>query len=149
MTKHQEYNNISSESSKNTQITNFFRGRGGLKTIFDDMILKGEEISLIGYNDLKGYEEEFERFNQRRKEENISIRRVIPKTFKGKLKETFNCKIKYISDKYCDNTYLAVYANKIAIIQWGEELLTISIKVVELTQNLREYFEFLWNIAKK
>ena len=137
------------EFSKDTQITNFFRGRGGLKTIFDDMIIKGKEINIIGEVYVEGYEEEFERFEQRRKEEKIHLRRIVTEDWRGEVQETYNRSVKYLPKKYSINTSLAVYANKVAIMQWGEDVLVVSIKVDAITENLREYFEFLWSIAKK
>ncbi|MBU0615782.1 MAG: hypothetical protein KJ601_06835 [Nanoarchaeota archaeon] len=135
------------EASKDTQISNFFRGINGLKTILDDMIIKKSDIFVIGNpNFTDEYAKTFERFDSRRRKTGIKMRFVCTRKYDHiPIKAA---QFRFLPEQYdtVSNTY--AYANKIAIIHWANEPLIISIKLAEMTKAYKDYFDILWRIAK-
>lgn len=134
--------------------TLFFRGKEGLKQIFEDQLIVGEEILVNGANcdvdeTLKFF---FPRYNRIRKEKNIKCRMIFDKKFKdekklsSKLKEIPLSKIKFISNFNKSPTSQYIYGNNVAIVVWSENPLAILIRQKEIAQGFKDSFEIMWNI---
>jgi len=131
------------------QETNFYKGKAGLKTVFEEQ-LNEKEILILGasplaYEVLQFY---FKWFDKRRKEKKIKARAIFNKTEK-KLNLPLT-EIRYLPQKYSSPLAVNIYGNKVAIILWSKENpFAIVIKEKEIAEGYRKYFELMWKIAKK
>lgn len=135
---------------KEKQETNFYKGREGLKTVFEDQIQEGKEILILGasplaYEILQFY---FKWFDRRRKENKIRTR-IIFNRIEKKLKIPL-AEIRYMPQKYTSPLAVNIYGDKVAIILWSKENpFAILIKNKEISDGYRKYFELMWRGIKK
>lgn len=136
------------EEKKEKQETNFYKGKQGLKTVFEDQIETRKEILILGaspnaYEVLRFY---FKWFDKRRKEHKIKTKIIF--TEKNEFKIPY-AEIKYLPQKYASPVAVNIYGDKIAIILWSKENpLAIVIKNKEINEGYKKYFDLLWKIAK-
>ncbi len=130
--------------------TLFYKGKEGLKSVFEDQLKEGgKEILVLGASAdassiLSFY---LKWYNQRRKERKIKLR-IIANTFsRGKMKAPLS-EIRYISD--LGPAAINVYADKVAIILWSmEKPLAVVIKNRDVANSYRVFFEHIWKVARK
>jgi len=133
--------------TKEKEETNFYKGKEGLKAVFEDQ-LNYKEISILGASP-KAYETllyYFKWYDKTRKEKKIKAR-IIAQT--RKLKKIPLAEIKYLPEKYSNPVSVNIYGDKTAIILWAERPIAIVIKDKEITNGYKNYFELMWKIAKK
>lgn len=135
--------------SKEKQETNFYKGKEGLKTVFEDQIEEGKEILILGANSL-AYEIlqfYFKWFDKRRKEKKIKTRIIFNNTDK-KIHIPLS-EIRYLPEKYSSPLAINIYGDKTAIIFWRKENpIAIVIKDRELAESYKKHFELVWRVAK-
>jgi sugar-specific transcriptional regulator TrmB len=137
------------KKTRENEETNFYKGRNGLKLIFEDQIKTGEEIlvmgaSLIAYDVLQFY---FKWFDKRRKEGKINARIIFNSA--GKKMNIPSADVRYLPEKYSSPLAVNIYGDKVAIILWSKENpLAIVIKNRQISEGYRKYFEFMWKVAK-
>jgi len=136
------------EGTKEKEGTNFYKGKTGLKAVFEDEIEMGKEILIIGasplaYEILQFY---FKWFDKRRKENKIRTRVIFNKKDE-KLKIPLS-EIRYLPQKYVSPLAINIYGDKVAIILWSKENpLAIVIKNKEISEGYKKYFELMWKTA--
>jgi len=142
------------EKTKEKQETNFYKGKAGLKTVFEDQIETRKEILVLGasplaYDILKYY---FKWFDKSRVKNKIKTKIIFNKqqeTKPNKAKIPLS-EIKYLPQKYSSPLAINIYGDKVAIILWSkEDPLAIVIKNKEISQGYEKYFELMWKLAKK
>jgi sugar-specific transcriptional regulator TrmB len=135
--------------SKEKEETNFYRGKEGVKYIFEDMLDEKDTVLVIGAsanaNEIVKYY--FPKFDTRRAKEKIKVRLIYDESFKPVTGIPL-AEIKYLPEGYGSNAATNIYADKVAIIIWLERPLAILIKNAEVAKSYRKYFELLWKIAK-
>ncbi len=134
-------------TTKEKEQTNFYKGKEGLKTIFEDQ-LNSKEILILGAS-LKAYEIlqfYFKWYDKTRKQKKITVKIIAQDK---KIKNIPLAEIRYLPEKYSNPVSVNIYNDKTAIILWASTPLAILIKNNEITSCYRNYFELLWNIAKK
>ncbi len=137
------------EKTIEKQETNFYKGKAGLKTVFEDQ-LNEKEILILGasplaYEVLQFY---FKWFDKRRKEKRVKVKIIFNKTEK-KLNLPL-AEIRYLPQKYSSPLAVNIYGNKVAIILWSKENpFAIVIKQKEIAEGYKKYFELMWKIAKR
>lgn len=130
--------------------TNFYKGKRGLKTIFEDQLNTRKEVLILGasplaYDVLQFY---FKWYDKRRKKNKIKVRAIFHKT-NMKLHIPYS-EIKYLPEKYSSPLAINIYGDKIALILWSKENpLAVVIKNKIFSDSYRKYFEMIWRIAKK
>jgi len=136
-------------SIKEKEETNFYKGKEGLKTIFEDQ-LSSKEILILGasplaYETLQFY---FKWYDKTRKQKKIKTRIIATdkKITKSKIPLA---EIKYLPEKYSNPVAVNIYNDKTAIIVWAKEPIAILIKNKEIANAYKTYFELMWKIAKK
>tara|TARA_Y100000310_G_C20626074_1_gene785961 strand:- start:63 stop:788 length:726 start_codon:yes stop_codon:yes gene_type:complete len=143
------------EQTKEKQETNFYKGKHGLRTVFEDQIETKQEILVLGasplaYEILQFY---FKWFDKRRKEKKIKTKIIFNKTNKRKTNKKQKIplsEIRYLPQKYTSPLAVNIYGDKVAIILWSKENpLAIVIKNKEISEGYVKYFELMWRIAKK
>ncbi len=132
-------------TTKEKEETNFFKGKEGLKTIFEDQ-LESKEILILGaspraYEILQFY---FKWYDRTRKEKRIKARIIATDK---RMKRILLAEIKYLPQKYNSPVAVNIYNDKTAIILWAQEPIAIVIKNKEIAQAYRTYFELMWKIA--
>jgi len=138
------------EETKDTQIINFFKGKEGIKTVLDDIILKGKDVLVIGAITVPGeFVNIFRRYRKRRLGKNIRSKLLFTEDQRGDFKEIDLDQVRYLPEEYKNIATTAIYANKIAIILFTKEPVAISIKVPEIIESYRTYFNLLWEMAKE
>jgi len=133
------------------QETLFFKGKNGLKIIFEDQLKTNKEILIIGasttaHEIMKYY---IYNFNKRRERQNISMR-LLYNEIDRKKRSLNNVKIKYLPAEFQNPAAMNIYGDKVAIIHWSQERpFAIVINEKDIAQGYRNYFEMLWRNAKK
>ena len=133
--------------TKTKEETNFYKGKEGLKNIFQDQ-LSYKEVLILGasskaYEVLQFY---FKWYDKARKEKRIKTRIIAQDK---KIKRIPLAEIKYLPEKYQNPVSVNIYGDKTAIILWASEPIAIVIKNKEVADGYKSYFELMWKIAKK
>jgi sugar-specific transcriptional regulator TrmB len=137
-------------STKEKEETNFFKGRGGLKTVMEDQLSTRKEILILGgnpdaYDILQFY---FRWFDKRRVKQKIKVKIIFNKTEK-KLNIPLS-DIRFLPQKYSSPLAVNIYGDKVALILWSKENpFAVVIKNPEISQGYRKYFELMWKSALK
>ena len=135
--------------SKEKQETVFYKGKNGLKTVFEDQIAVGKEILILGASPIanKTLKYYFHWFDKRRKQKGISVRMI---TQRGAVFPKIPlCKKRFIPKRYSSPSAINIYGNRVAIILWSEEApFAILIKNKEIADGYKKYFELMWEVAK-
>lgn len=133
---------------KEKQETVFYRGKEGLKTIFEDQLSEKKEVLVFGgalnASDMIKYF--FPRYTKERLRRKIKLKIIYLKE-RAKTKIPL-CEVRYLPEKYYSPIATNVYSDKVAIIHWTEPLLAILIKNKDIAKAYRNYFNLLWGIAK-
>lgn len=130
--------------------TLFFKGKEGLKSIFEDQLRECKEILVIG-GSLKAGEivkYYFPRYHKIRREKNINLKIIYSKEYREK-EEIPLSQIRYLPESYGSVAATNIYGDKVAIIVWTEEPVAILIKNNEVAKAYRSYFELLWDLSKE
>ncbi len=134
--------------TKEKEETNFYKGKEGLKTVFEDQLNYPEVLILgaspLAYEVLTFY---FNWYDKARKTRKIKSRII---SSDKKIKKIPLAEIRYLSEKYSNPVSVNIYGDKVAIILWSSSHpMAILIKNREISEGYRKYFEVMWNIAKK
>lgn len=139
--------NMSREKSP----ASFFKGKEGIKAIFDDQLRVGKTIHVISGNknayELLPYY--IKHYDAERKRRNIKIRIMFNNNAKivGKPPVT---EIKYLPEVYGGLAAVNIYGDNVAIILWSEDTpMGIVISNKEIADTYMNYFNILWKIAEK
>jgi len=134
--------------------TLFFKGREGLKAVFEDMIKTRAEILVLGaspdaYNILKYY---FFKFDAERKKNKISTKLIFTEKARG-IKELHKvplAKIKSLPNSFDNPMAINIYGNNVAIVLWrSENPFAILIRDKVIANSYKKHFELMWRIAKR
>ena len=133
---------------KDKQETLFYRGKEGLKTIFDDQINEGKTVYIIGAahtakEHLKYY---LPHYTNKRVKKKIKLKAL----YAGKKHEKLppHAEVKYLPPSFGSLVSTNIYGNKAAIILWlPHDPVAILIKQPDIAKTFRTYFETLWKIA--
>jgi sugar-specific transcriptional regulator TrmB len=134
--------------TKEKQETNFYKGREGLKTVFQDQLEDSKEVLILGashaaFDVLPFY---FKWYDIDRVKKRIKVRIIASEKLGKKIPLA---EIRYLSQKYASPLAINIYKDKVAIILWKKEPLAIVIKNTEIADSYKKYFELTWKIAKK
>lgn len=138
--------------TKEKEETNFYKGKNGLKTVFEDQISEGKEILIIGaspiaYEMMEFY---FHWFDKRRAENKIKTRIIFNKEKEGKIPKIPLSEIRFLPEKYSSPLAVNIYGDNVAIILWSKENpFAIVIKNKEISEGYRKHFEIMWKVSKR
>lgn len=136
--------------TKTKEGTNFYKGKLGLKTVFEDQLQEADKEVLILGGSLHASEIlnfYFKWYNKKRKEKKIKMKIIFNK--KGKKQIPYS-EIHYLPEKYSSPLTINIYGDKVAIILWNKESpLAIVIKNKEISEGYKKHFELMWKISKK
>ncbi|MBS3083815.1 hypothetical protein J4423_03355 [Candidatus Pacearchaeota archaeon] len=134
-------------TTRRKEQTNFYRGKNGLKMVFESQ-LDYPEILILGatreaYNAMPYY---FKWFNERRKEKKVKIRVI---TSDKSIQPKILAETRYLSEKYSNPMVINIYGDSVAMILWGKKPFALVVQQEEFAIGYKKYFELLWKIAKK
>ena len=139
------------ESSKKKQEVTIFRGKKGIRTIFED-ILKYKENWVFGshgrFMEILG--PFFEQFQRIKKSLKIRTKLLVSERLKKSdtVKLTYG-KIRFLKKEYDTPISTIIYGNKVAIIIWTDEPIGFITKGEEITESFKNYFNVMWEISKE
>ncbi|MFH1721650.1 MAG: helix-turn-helix domain-containing protein [Candidatus Altiarchaeota archaeon] len=146
------------KSSKKKQEVHVYKGKKGMKTVFEDILITGKDYVVIGATSqpeehlLKYYYPDFQR---RRIKKGIKRKMIYASEVRDMDVE---CKdpekiplseIRFLPQGYAAPTTTLVYGDKAIIFIQSEEPTSIVIDNEKTAKGFREYARLLWNIAKK
>ncbi|HLD79310.1 MAG TPA: helix-turn-helix domain-containing protein [Candidatus Nanoarchaeia archaeon] len=139
-------------SSKPQVSFEIFRGKEGIKTVFEDM-LNHKNIYAIGggFYITKELPYYWPNYNQRR----IKAKSVWHNLVRSELRNSKTSKIDLVNVRFLPKEFsgnpvvIIVYGNKVVNLLWGEEWFAFMIESKEVVENYKKYHKFLWEkIAK-
>lgn len=135
--------------TKSKKETVFYRGKDGIKHIFEDQLEVGKDILILGGSDkvydlLKYYLPHYERERLKKK---IKVKIIFDIKENTKISIPMS-KIKYVEHSLGPSA-INVYGNKVAIIVWSDNPYAILIDDCDVADSYRCHFGLLWKIAKK
>jgi len=136
------------EKTTEKQETNFYTGREGLKTVFQDQLEQNKEVLILGasYSAFEILPFYFKWYDTDRKKKKIRARIIASEPLKKKIPLA---EIRYLPQKYANPLAINIYKDKVAIILWKKEPLAVVIKNSEIAESYKKYFELVWRVAKK
>ncbi len=133
---------------KEPQETTFFKGKYGLRTIFEDQ-LSSKEVLILGASKVavKLMPYYIHWYTKKRIEKKIKLKIITTKD--QDIKKVKLSEIRYLNEKYSNPSAINIFDDKVAIILWSEKNpIAILIKNKEIADSYRKYFEIMWSIAK-
>ncbi len=142
---------FNSAKEKNGGDTLFFKGKEGLKSVFEDQLSEKKEILIIGASEVayEGLEFYFHWFDKRRVKEKIKTKIIFNKDVEGKNPKIPLSEVRYLPEKYSSPMAVNIYGDKIAIILWNKvSPFAIVVRQKEIADGYRKHFEMIWKSAK-
>ncbi|MFC1723846.1 TrmB family transcriptional regulator [Nanoarchaeota archaeon] len=137
-------------SQKNETL--FFRGKAALKTAFEDQ-LDSKEILVWGATPkadeiLQFY---FPHFEKNRAKKKIKSKMIFNETDKKNdyIKKIPLSEIRFVPKKVQSDTAVHVYGRNVCIVNWQKDPIAIIIREEAIAEGFRNYFNFMWEMAKK
>ena len=138
---------------KERRETLFFRGKSGIKSLFDDQIEVGKPVLVIGASMdavelLKAY---FQRYDRLRKENKIPVKAIFGGGLRASeyMKNIPLAEVRYLPKDVLKNVATNIYGDRVAIIVIQHEPIAILIKDKAIADCYRNYFKLIWSLAKK
>ncbi|RJQ17336.1 hypothetical protein C4573_04765 [Candidatus Woesearchaeota archaeon] len=132
--------------NKEKQETVFFKGKQGLKSVFDDQIATKKTIYIFGAakgaKDIVQYY--FPKYDALRKKNNIAIKAIFHEALDYAIPLS---EIKYFPSSYRSDVATNIYGDKVAIILWAANPFAVVIKNRLVAESYRNHFEFLWKLG--
>lgn len=154
-------NLFNSEKEKHGGDTLFYKGKEGLKSVFEDQLSEGKEILIIGASEIayESLEFYFHWFDKKRVKEKIKTKIIFSMDIKNKhapkrgvhraVPSIPLSEIRYLPEKYSSPVAVNIYGDKVAIILWNKQSpMAILIKQKEIAEGYRKHFEMIWKSAK-
>jgi sugar-specific transcriptional regulator TrmB len=141
------------QMSEGKKETLFFRGKDALKSAFDDQIDKAKEICVLGATtkclDILPYY--FPRFDKLRVKKKIRSRMIFNESEKQHdyLKKLPLAEARFVPKDIVSDTTTIIYERNICIVAWKQDPVAILIREDAIADGFRNYFEFMWQFAKK
>ena len=130
-----------------------FRGKKGIKSIFEDILDKRK--TLFCYGAESRFKEMFPFYQKHWNEERAKLKINVKMLYSEKVKEEKKKEhLKLLEMKFLPETYdfpsmVMIYGDKVVTIVWLEEPFGFVIKSEEAVKSNMNFFELLWKIAGK
>ncbi len=163
LTRQKEFEKILPEITKkynaitDKKETLFFKGKQGLKLIFEDQIKVGKEIlvnaTTAKVSDVLKYY--FPKYQLLRKQHKIKIRMLFDSNYKNNPREVEGilklplCEARFLKDFNKSPMSQYIYGDNVALVVWSEDPIAILIRQKEIAQGFKDSFELMWKISKK
>jgi len=137
--------------SKEEQEGTIYKGKKGLKSIFEDILKEKKEWFVFGatgqFKEI--FHAYFIHFHNKRTKLKIPLKIIFNEEIKKQKreKELKLCKIKYLPNSYISPSTTYIYNDKIVIINWSTEPLAFLMKSKQIANSYRNFFKILWQKA--
>ena len=132
------------------QETNFYKGKAGLKMVFEDQLAAGGEILVLGASGM-AYEMMdlyFHWFDKRRSKGKIRTKVIVFE--KLPKKQIALSEIRSLPAKYGSPLAVNIWCDKVALVLWDKERpFVIVISDERVAEGYRNQFALLWKIARE
>jgi len=129
-----------------------FKGKEGIKTIFEDM-LKHKNIYIIGggFYLVKELPHYWPQYNERRIKAKCTWHNLVINELRNNIPETKLVKYKTLPKEFSGNPIaIIIYDNKVVKLCWLEEQFAILIENKQIAENYKKYHKYLWEkVAEK
>lgn len=139
--------------SKEEQEGSVYKGKKGLKSIFEDILNERKPWFVFGatgrFKEI--FNAYFIHFHAKRAKLKISLKIIFSEDLKSQSreKELKFSDIKYIPKNYLTPSTTFIYGDKVAIINWSDEPMAFLMRSKSVANSYRTFFELLWGIAKR
>ena len=142
-----EINKIRNTERK--QEATIFKGKKGLKTIFEEITQTKSEILVFGTGwGMKGVMGSYyTKWHLKLRRNKIKARILLPENKRDLFLKPFIGR--YLPKQNIIPSTIAVYENKVLNIIWEEDPMAILIINKKVSESYKSYFEMLWKISKK
>lgn len=134
------------ESSKTSADVRLFRGKEGIKSIFEDQ-LNYKEVHFIGgrWYVLQQMPSFWETYNKRRIKKKVHWYNLVLSDA-PKIPEEKYVHIRQLPAEFSGSpSIIFIYGNKVVNVLWGEELIAFMIESKDIAENYKKYHKYLWN----
>lgn len=142
------------------QEVHHFKGREGLKSIFEDItktLKKGDEWLIFGSVGkgaivLPNY---LDKWEKRRADSGIKLKMLLNNTKQGRIRSKELSKVRFTETKLLPEGLISpadiyIYGNKSSINLWSEDMpLSILVENKDIADSFRSFFNWFWKISKK
>jgi len=147
---------------KNTEvdtITSVYEGYEGFKTAFKKIIddcPKKETVYIIGFSEQQYSNESLRTFLSNMNLKSAKKKQQLKILLDSSIKETFgkdrekekNTEVKYMPKGYISPGAIDVFQDYVYIFLWEEKPYVFMIKNKKIAESFKQYFNFLWKIAR-
>ncbi len=140
---------FNSSKEKQREDTRFFKGKEGLKSIFEEQLADKSEILILGASSesYKLFPFYFNWFDKTRVKSKIKAKILVDKN--SKLGKVSLSEIRTLPEDYSSQLAINIFGEKVAIILWDKEHpFAVLIKNKKISEGYRKQFEMLWKISK-
>jgi sugar-specific transcriptional regulator TrmB len=139
--------------SKEPQEATIYKGKRGMKSVFEDMLKqKGEILVFGGGGKFKAALGPYsELWHKKRKKAGIKLRLLWNKKLRNKKKDLEEYKllqVKFLPEEFENPAPAIIYKDKVAITVWSEQPIATLIRSKDVAKSHRSYFNTLWKQAK-
>jgi len=135
--------------SKEEQEGTIYKGKKGLKSIFEDIINEKKEWCVFGatgrFKEL--FHAYFIHFHNKRAKARIPLKIIFKEEVRKQNRKLKLCKIKYLPDSYITPSTTYIYGDKIVIINWSIEPIAFLMRSKQVADSYRSFFDILWKTA--
>ena len=138
---------------KEPQEATIYKGKQGMKSIFEDALKQQGEILVFGgggkFKETLGPYAEL--WHKKRVKAKIPMRILWSEKHKTKIKEAESyekVKVKLLPKEFENPAPVMIYGEKVAITVWSETPLATLIRSKEVAKSYQSYFNILWRWAK-
>lgn len=138
-------------SNKSKEQATIFKGKKGIKSIFEDILKERENLFAYGAeskfaNLFSGYQKYW---NKERAKLGINVKMIYnEKVKKRKIEEHLkSLEMKFLPEHYDFPSTIIIYGNKVATIVWSDTPIGFMIESKEVAKSNMNFFDILWKIA--
>ncbi|MFT4304666.1 MAG: TrmB family transcriptional regulator [Candidatus Woesearchaeota archaeon] len=134
-------------SSKPSVKFEVFRGKEGMKTVFEDM-LNYKNVYVIGggFYLIKELPYFWPQYNERRIKAKCMWHNLVIHELRNKIPKSKYLEIKFLPREFSANPIvIIVYGNKVVNLSWGDEVFAFIIESKNMAENYKKYQQYLWN----
>jgi len=134
---------------KTRQETLFFRGKEGMRTIFEDQLADKKDVYIIATPNLatEGLKYYLPHYETQRIKKKMKLHILYAGGILGL--EIPLAEIRHLPTTFASPVSTNIYGEKVAILIWSMEPVAILIKNKDVALTYKKYFDALWEIGKK
>ena len=136
--------------SKEKQESTIYKGKKGLKSIFEDILIsKTSELKVMGaggrFKEI--FHAYFIHWHERRVKKKVALKIIYSESLYGK-RDLKLAKIRYVPDINIVASTTLVYSDKVCIIVWSDEPMAFLVRSKNVSDSYISFFDLVWKNAK-